>query len=155
MNNKTVTAHSGEAGELDTLIKEVTGTIAGLLHIELSRALGSERLGGRVAEARPYLIAAGVLALMGMDIHRDYIARLVSLTGTKPENEILNVIDSLKYRNHVVYIAAIFFFMANGIEVTPERLLKLVSAVDMHPELLTATETIELFKRVNAASSGP
>ncbi len=36
MNNKTVTAHSGEAGELDTLIKEVTGTIAGLLHIELS-----------------------------------------------------------------------------------------------------------------------
>lgn len=98
----------------------------------------------------PYIWAVGTLAFAGKDIERDTVEAVVQAVGITPEDNLLDAIVSLRFRNRLTYIIAVNYLIAIEVEPTVQKVLDTVRAIDVIPDALVAKQAIEYFKARDA-----
>ncbi|MDE1860803.1 MAG: hypothetical protein KGH72_03740 [Candidatus Micrarchaeota archaeon] len=153
----TVNAQRSRAAEelnrvITIVIRELTNSIAEELSAELSRTLNGVDIEQELKNGIvPYIVASGTLGLSGRDIDKDGVMKLIESINIKPDMNRLNTVASLRYKNRIVYIVAVYFLIANSIEPTEAGIMRVISALDIHPDASIAAYVMGIYrKRVGA-----
>ncbi len=136
--------------KLRVAVKSMADSGGEIVLTELSRALDMLDLKEKMEKGLlPYLAAAGFLAFSGRDIDVEGIGRVILALGMVPNTDLLRDMAALKYKNHIVYASALYYLIAIGIEPTPELLVRLVLAIDVHPDAKLARFVIDFYNENN------
>ncbi len=148
MDNDADTETKEVERRFSALVREVTDVIKSGLMTQIGDVTAVKAVAENIKEAEPYLVAAGFLELAGKAADREYIERLVRVAGVEqPNRHMLDAVNILKHRNLLLYISAVAFCVGTNMEVTRENLARVVSAIDIPPEMKAADAAIELFKK--------
>lgn len=126
---------------------------------ELERLLDSSELKGKDrSELLPYFGALGILAFTGREMRMEDVEALLLAVDVRPSRQILNLIISLRFRNHLLYVVSMYYLVAIGIDPNLDYMIKVVRAMGTPPDAAVAQNVIEyyklrlLLKKVNPAT---
>ncbi|MGC8623300.1 MAG: hypothetical protein ACP5TK_01350 [Candidatus Micrarchaeia archaeon] len=138
-------------GFLEKAVKLAADASTYLLENEINRGLSSINKiipMGLTNKLLPYFVAAGILDLAGKDITKNDIQRLFNGADIEMNRVLLEGIGMLHYRNHLVYILAITLLVSADKEVTMDRLLNTVMALDVDPDVTVARESVKVYNEL-------
>lgn len=95
----------------------------------------------------PYAASALVLALSGKEIESGSIKRVVKALDIKPEDNLLKELETLNYKNHIVYINALYLLLAMGRDPTEESITKVATAIGAVADKGRAKFVMELYNQ--------
>lgn len=135
-------------GEEITKAAEHTGIID-----KIAMLLAEKRVEKELA---PYLSAVILLTFVGKQSTAENVSRLLDVIGIKPNNHLLHFASSLDLYYKVPYVPALYFDIVMEQEITPENLVKTVSAMGNKADISTAADIIAANERVvqNGGESG-
>ncbi len=149
--SQSTSAEEEDKPSLEIQISEVirigTGASSMLVIKELKRAVESPDAFKYIDKGVVnYIVAAGTLAYAGRDVYADGIAKLLLAIDIKPDPEILDAVHMLHFKNHLVYINAVYFLTLVGKEPTIDNVLEVIRAMDVQPDAMIAGYVIEYCK---------
>ncbi len=148
-------ARSSDQGTTAAEIKEITakairtgmGTCANMVTMEILRATYNPMVMAYLDRGIiGYLGAAGALAFSGKDITGEGIVNLLRAAGIDPNDQYLNAVSRLNYKNELVYVNGIYFSRANGVEPTIDKLVEVIRSLGVEPDHRIAGYVLEYSK---------
>ena len=134
--------------KLSQVVDAVAKSMQFIVEAELNRAMKDPAVAQHLKDAAPYLSAAGTLAYSGKDVDSDGIKKLLSAASIPIDPRIGSLISNLRFKNHLVYMVAIFFIVGIGKEPDLESLINVVRAMDVHPDKTLAQKALETYKLI-------
>ncbi|MDE1834327.1 MAG: hypothetical protein KGH64_03240, partial [Candidatus Micrarchaeota archaeon] len=89
--------------------------------------------------------AAGSLAFAGKDIDREGIVRLLEAVNIDVDESMLDQTNSLHYKNHLVYVCALYFLLAIGHKPTTAELISVIKGYGLHPDAKMSQYVIDTY----------
>jgi ribosomal protein L12E/L44/L45/RPP1/RPP2 len=141
-------------GDLSTAFNKTADMIFSLSNIisdyvikEIEDLMHDQRL-TKFSESQilPYLSAIGLLSFSGRDLDRENIESVMNAMGTNPETEVLDAIGEIHFRNHIVYMAGLYFIRAVGMESSLDKLMSVVKSMDATADEYVAGNVITFYK---------
>ena len=134
--------------KMSQIVEAVAKSTQFIVESELNRAVRDQAVAQHLKDVAPYLSAAGTLAYSGKDVDADGIKKLLSAASIPINPRIGSLISNLKFKNHLVYIVAIFFIIGIGKDPDLESLINVVRAMDVHPDKALAQKALETYKLI-------
>lgn len=114
---------------LKAVMEAIADTQNRFISAEFMRIVKSPELMGHVDEVMPYLYAAAYLSFAGREIDEENTGNVLKTVGFTPNKKILQLLEGVNMRSHLIYVYTYYFLLAMGREGTAEEILKLVKAL--------------------------
>ncbi len=116
---------------------------------EMNTALQNSEVVSRIRpDIYPYIWATSPLALSGREISRDTVGALLQAVDITPEQEILDTIMLLKFKDRVVYVVMLYYLVAIEVEPDAQRLIIIMQALDIQPDIVRAQKAIDYYNEM-------
>lgn len=95
----------------------------------------------------PYAASALILALSGKDIDSGAVKKVVKALDIDPDPKMLKELETLNYKNHIIYINALYLLLTLGREPTEESITKVATAIGVKADPIRAKDVMELYNK--------
>ncbi len=143
-----------EIAKFTVAITKVATLMAKLISEDISRVMENAnvlekvviRIFGNMVQhaALPYISCSIMLALNGIEVNRKTVTRVLESLGINPSENMLKMVDSLKFKSTIAYSPALYYLRVCDKEVTIDNILKVVKAMGAEPDESIARHTIDL-----------
>jgi len=131
---------------LEEVVRRLSSEMSTIVLGELERAIKQQNLNlDSKKEIVPYLAAAGSLAFAGKDIDREGIARLLEAADIEVDEDLMDQTSSLHYKNHLIYVCALYFIIGIGHKPTTQELMAVIKAYGAHPDAKMSQFVIDTY----------
>ncbi len=128
------------------IINEISQSDVKLVKSEMMRTIKEKGIYAFLKKGfTPYAAAAVILAFSGKEVDRDSVIKLVNALSMEPNEELLKDLESLNYKNHLLYINALYLFLAVGSEPTEDGILRVVEAMGAKPDKDRASDIMRIY----------
>jgi ribosomal protein L12E/L44/L45/RPP1/RPP2 len=129
------------------LILDLTDVMADIAIGELSRTLKdpsmTPHMGPRLF---PYIGALGSLAFSGKDMTKKNIRELLDAAGIKTDDELLDAVASVNFKNNLAYVIAMYFLLTVGIKPETKLVNDVVRAIGFTPDATSAGYVLKAYR---------
>lgn len=133
------------------VVKEGSYAKAILLLRELDRTLSTPAVIKNLNRGvLNYIYAAGALAFACRDADVGSISNLLFSVHIQPQQDMLGIIDAMRYKSYMAHMNILYFMMAMGVEPTTEDVVAMLRAMDFKPDIESTGYTIEYFKEFSS-----
>jgi ribosomal protein L12E/L44/L45/RPP1/RPP2 len=130
------------------IIKEMAKTDSDLVIQEMQRTIDMLGVDAFVeGKFLPYAAACVILAFSGRELNSRNIERLVKSMSVEPDKQMLGLIDTLHYKNHLVYINALYLILVLGRDPTEKLVAQVAAAMDMKPDPEAVKYVMEIYEQ--------
>ncbi|MGC8568310.1 MAG: hypothetical protein ACP5RP_04060 [Candidatus Micrarchaeia archaeon] len=95
----------------------------------------------------PYFVASAIFIIFCRPISKNNLRKLFISAGEIPDQLLIETIDNLHYKNYLIYIIALMFLIEVKQEVTKQKILDIISAFNIEPDVETAKESINIYNQ--------
>lgn len=133
---------------LSNFLRTAISAVGVFILIELKRGLERPEIAKNLDRGIiKYIAAAGALAYSGKEVYTDDIAKLLTVIDTVPEDDMLELVGNIHYKNKIIYLNAGFFILLSGKDkLNVQTLIGGVRVFGMHPDATIASEMIKFIE---------
>ena len=139
MDSKSSSIYDAFSATIDT----VTEMVKSLLMLELKKTLEQKQVAEQVKEGiAVYIYTAGFLSLAGREVTRYNLSKFVSLLGSEPNEQLIEVLLKSGVKSHLAYIYAYYFLLTSGKDASIDQILQVMQLLDLPADRARAAEAI-------------
>ncbi len=114
---------------------------------EITRILESGKISQYAgSDLLSHMAAACLLVMSSKNTDKGSIERVLKVFGAKPDNEILDSLESTHIRSYYVYIISLYFLNSVNQEQTLENVISVVRAFGVEPDQHAAEYVLESYR---------
>ncbi len=140
---------------MDALIKAVFATSEQLTMLSMNLALKNKEFVSHLHDGIVrYLYAALLLSFVGKDINGKNLVGVIKSLGVEPNQKFIDILLGTNVEGHpvfistLVYVYAYYYLLANGVEVTEQKIMELVEAIGVKEDTRTAVEIFQVCSNI-------
>lgn len=94
---------------------------------------------------QPYVYLSGLLNLLGREMSRENMARILKAVGIEPDSKMMTTLLKANDENGVAYVYAVYFLVILGKEPNVKNVCDLIGALGLKPNQALARKELDLY----------
>ena len=114
----------------------------------IQMVVGNKEVSSRLHKGmRPYLHVAGFLSLVGREINKENITKVMVALGITPSKEMIDALLSTGVKSTLPYINTFYLLLANGNEINESNMAAVIKSLGMKPDHDRIKKVLALCKK--------